>query len=443
VVEGEERRYLEARGGDHLLCPFECDDCVFFKLRGRKPREGDSQDDLLSAYIRRANLDAFWAREPKTVSGHVREVRASLKTGEELGIPMFGAIGPWPAQYDHGHRTAIAVLAKTRRPGRHETFMKHSSARKARTASTNLWHASAAFGAEAQVWRIDGKKRVVSSSGPLDSEWYERFATGIKSRLGERVKQDAAVSAPVMAEVLRLLDEDFLSFYPGGLSPSARLGPAEVAAARRVVESGCFCVLSYCVGLRGFEVPRVILDYLRLFRYREADDRQGIPPQIGVPLAGRFKLRGGMDQNLLLFLAAVTRSGIQALVWIDRLVEVLEREFEVTSGWAFQKDNGAQLRMSDFEESIFDKFLEVQEKRPDLIPPEFDVLEEFGLARSFRRGSTTEAKNQAVDEDDIDFIMRWKDGKDTTEAYFSGSMQAHYADQRQMAKSFLRFSLAL
>ena len=155
-MEGEENRFLEARGGDHLLCPFECDVCVFVKLRGREWRGGSSQDDLLAAYIRRANLDAFWAREPKTVAGHVRECRAMIKTGEQLGISMFGAIGPWPAGYDHGHRTAIAVLAKTRRPGRHEKFMKHSSARKARTAATNVWRASAEFGAQVQAWRIDG-----------------------------------------------------------------------------------------------------------------------------------------------------------------------------------------------------------------------------------------------------------------------------------------------
>jgi len=150
-----------------------------------------------------------------------------------------------------------------------------------------------------------------------------------------------------------------------------------------------------------------------------------------------------MDQNLLLFLAATSRSGIEALVWVDRLVDLLEVGFGVTSGWAFQKRNGAQLRMSDFEESVFNRLLEIQEERPDLIPQEFDVLEEYGLARSFRRGSTTEAKNQGVPEPEVDSIMRWKEGKDCTEAYFTGGMQAHYADQRQMAKTFLRFSQAL
>jgi hypothetical protein len=71
------------------------------------------------------------------------------------------------------------------------------------------------------------------------------------------------------------------------------------------------------------------------------------------------------------------------------------------------------------------------------------VLEEFELARSFWRGSTTEAKNQGVSSDDVDFLMHWKNRKDLTESYFTGTMLMHYSDQRLMAKSFLRFSGAL
>jgi hypothetical protein len=39
--------------------------------------------------------------------------------------------------------------------------------------------------------------------------------------------------------------------------------------------------------------------------------------------------------------------------------------------------------MSDFEEKIFDKLLAIQEERPDLIAAEIDVLDAYGLARSF------------------------------------------------------------
>ena len=51
--------YHEARNGDHALTPFECDSCVFIKLKRRKPIMGDHKDNLLLVMIRRMNLDAF------------------------------------------------------------------------------------------------------------------------------------------------------------------------------------------------------------------------------------------------------------------------------------------------------------------------------------------------------------------------------------------------
>jgi hypothetical protein len=96
-----------------------------------------------------------------------------------------------------------------------------------------------------------------------------------------------------------------------------------------------------------------------------------------------FKLRG----HLLLFVAAVTRTGLTPLVWVDRLTRVLDECFGVTTGWAFQDaTSGEPAKMSDFEEKIFDKLVVIQEERPDLIAPDIDVMEAYGLARSFRRG---------------------------------------------------------
>ena len=63
----EARRYLWARSGDHLMCPFQCDQCHFVNLNGRLPQAHESQDQRLLKYIRRAQLDAFWVSEPDTV----------------------------------------------------------------------------------------------------------------------------------------------------------------------------------------------------------------------------------------------------------------------------------------------------------------------------------------------------------------------------------------
>ena len=57
------------------------------------------------AYLRMANLDAFWAIEPRTVAAQVREVASSVRVGRnELGLPMFGALGPWRTTMAIGRR---------------------------------------------------------------------------------------------------------------------------------------------------------------------------------------------------------------------------------------------------------------------------------------------------------------------------------------------------
>ena len=62
-----EMDFHEARNGDHLLVIFECDLCIFRKLRHTNPVSNLSQDYLLLACIRRIDLDTFWSRTRLTV----------------------------------------------------------------------------------------------------------------------------------------------------------------------------------------------------------------------------------------------------------------------------------------------------------------------------------------------------------------------------------------
>jgi hypothetical protein len=40
--------FQHAWDGDHLLVPFECDQCMFIKLKGRVHQEGNGEDILLA-----------------------------------------------------------------------------------------------------------------------------------------------------------------------------------------------------------------------------------------------------------------------------------------------------------------------------------------------------------------------------------------------------------
>ena len=66
-VQWEKNKYCVGRRGDHLLTPFECDRCIFAKLKSRLPFNEAPKDKLLLAVIRRINLDALWSRESSTV----------------------------------------------------------------------------------------------------------------------------------------------------------------------------------------------------------------------------------------------------------------------------------------------------------------------------------------------------------------------------------------
>ena len=78
--------FLRARDGEHLMTPFECDLCIFRKLRKVEPSLDNSQDELLMTCIRRINLDAFRARASNTVNQNRRQVNASLKFSKLLGL---------------------------------------------------------------------------------------------------------------------------------------------------------------------------------------------------------------------------------------------------------------------------------------------------------------------------------------------------------------------
>jgi hypothetical protein len=74
----------------------------------------------------------------------------------------------------------------------------------------------------------------------------------------------------------------------------------------------------------------------------------------------------------------------------------------VFSGPLFRNSHGQRTKASDMEPRFFDRLEHVQVIRPDLIPPTDDVVEEYGIYRSFRRGSTSEATNQGLPPEVID-----------------------------------------
>ena len=115
----------------------------------------------------------------------------------------------------------------------------------------------------------------------------------------------------------------------------------------------------------------------------------------------------------------------------------------VFSGPLFRNSHGQRTKASDVEPRFFDRLEHVQVIRPDLIPPTDDVVEEYGIYRSFRRGSTSEATNQGLPPEVIDMNYRWRKFHRAGASRPALSMRDHYSDVRLTLNQSLRYSASL
>ena len=94
------------------------------------------------AFIRRANLDALWAREPSTVSANLREAIRMEKFTSELDLPsVTPPMGPFPLNDDFGMLPAIALLDRSLAPGIHSEYVQWGTFRRAMSVVTNVTQA--------------------------------------------------------------------------------------------------------------------------------------------------------------------------------------------------------------------------------------------------------------------------------------------------------------
>jgi hypothetical protein len=188
------------------------------------------------------DMDAFWLRSPGTVTELTRMFREEVALGRVYDFQMFPKpMGPFPPDYDGGMRAAIGLLHRSKRPEKHEDKLKFSSARKTRSVHSNMSMASALGGATAQSVRSD-KGHQALTTAPTDAEWFGRFMTGLRARVGERRRQDAAISIALMIELQYRLEVRWLEVNEEN----------DCQEKRKAAENGVFFVWTDCSSLRGF-----------------------------------------------------------------------------------------------------------------------------------------------------------------------------------------------
>jgi hypothetical protein len=261
---------------------------------------------------------------------------------------------------------------------------------------------------------------------PSYSYWFERFMRGVHKRMGEEVPSDFALSIRVLHKILGHLNNEWN-------------GARTMEKRKQIVEIACFLVLAFCLGLRGEEVVK--MDIAGFLTYFEAGKDHFEHPHVMVPLLGRFKGETGERWHLLPIVWK-TRSGIETGVWATRLREsLLERRR--LNGFVFSDKKGKQAKALTLEPSLFEQLNWVRLRYPNLFPPNVNIEDNYGIARSGRRGSSTEAANQGVSSEIIEMICRWRKVERAQGRAPNLGMREHYMEVSQALETFLKYSRPL
>jgi hypothetical protein len=175
-------------------------------------------------------------RAPGTIRELTRMFHEELQVGQTLGFCMFPhPMGPFPPRYEGGNRTTIGILYRKNLPGCDEIKQKFSSARKARSVHANMFMASAQGGPTSKAIQSDKGHKTLSAT-PTDTKWFSQFMTGLRSRIGERHRQDAAISIALMVELQKRLEANW----------QEAVIKNNMGLMRETAEDGAFFLLTYC-----------------------------------------------------------------------------------------------------------------------------------------------------------------------------------------------------
>jgi hypothetical protein len=168
---------------------------------------------------------------------------------------------------------------------------------------------------------------------------------------------------------------------------------------------------------------------------REETGSHGHHPHAGIFFLGRFKARSNAKKKILVFLLAITDSGLRPVLWLKRLIQLLEN-LSIFSSWLFQGPQGEQRSMSSFSEEFYIILFAICDEDPSLFEPTMDIMEDYHLARSLRCSATTQATNAGGSQFDIGWINRRNtEGKEL----INGPMRVIYSNRKQILETFLCF----
>jgi hypothetical protein len=414
-----------ARDGDHMLVPFECDLCIFRKLKSRNPLPGNQQDTLLLACLRRANLDAFWSRAKSTVLTNRDKVAFAIRMSAAGGLlGPYESDGPLPEEDHCGYEVAFEMLLHSRRPGSYsDSYTQFDTIRKLRTAFSNHCRASAKANRISMALGDQKGRYLRFATDPCSSFWFYRFIEGARNRMGQDWRPNKAISIELL---LLLLESADLKIRES----------VSLQEKNRWVVFHAYVVVCYTVSLRGCE--GFLLDLAGLNRKFLA----GGDKYIVIALLGKIKGESG-DRAHLLPCVPITSSGIEVKTSVSRLMD-LKRAQGFIDGPAISDVFGKVLSHRSLNDSLLEVLEELFDTHRELfaasIPDKETLRKRVQVYRTLRRTSDTRALEQKVGQSDIDVVNRWKALERADGNRPHRPMRQHYAELELLIGPFLRYT---
>ena len=232
-----------ARNGDHLICPFLCDTCVFWILRKEEPKPHRPKDALLLGDIRRATLDAFWSHSSSTMKGNARLAQRVIDDAETRGLTgPYHDPGPAPSWDICGYQVAVCMLIDSTKPGRYsEVYKQWHTIRRVKSSVSNQ-EKTLFNDIHQRIVVMEDTKGAVQRlfGGTAGSFWLSRFQQGCRLRMDQQTRQDQAISTQLMILLLKYCENKIRE-------------ESEVSNMARWVKAGALFVISYVLSLRGNE----------------------------------------------------------------------------------------------------------------------------------------------------------------------------------------------
>ena len=325
------------------MMPFECDLCVFRKLKSRDPNENLEIDRLLMSCIRRANLDACWSSASSTVRANVSQTKKVMKLSHKLGLQgPYVHMGPFPPFDYCGYQVACQMLMNSLEEGKiNKAYTQWSTIRKLRTCYANQVRASPQANQFILALNDTQGKYQRFSQETCGLLWFHKFARGCRNRMGEEWKTNKAFSIKLL---IKLIKQNELSI----------LQATTPASKHKWMVYATYVVVTYVVSLRGNE--GFLLDSEGL--HRHWNKRNG--DYFFLALWGKVKGESN-DVSRVLPCVSTTSSKIPVFKMVERLVAEKIR-YGFVDGPAISDISGNSFSVKDIDHMLINSLVRIYDK---------------------------------------------------------------------------------